>query len=260
MNVSVKPRAAIAIAFLASFLAVGVPYWQVPSPQLSLPGSLWGPALVLVAVAAALLRFVGGTRFWAATLAVATSVPAAILVRIGFDVSADPTTHELWPVEVGIAACIGFLVSLLGALAGRIVAHFLPQRAAATSFDLVAIGDDWREHSLVHDGVSGTLRVRQLPDGLVRSALGLVALAQVDDAEASAVAKLTRRIQQALEQRGSLLVLVHHQAGRVHWYAYGATRASIDEAFASLDDPAVHWGINEDAGWAEYDHAKSLVE
>jgi hypothetical protein len=87
----------------------------------------------------------------------------------------------------------------------------------------------------------------------------LVALAQVDKVDPAALPQLTDRIQQALEQRGNLLVLVHRAGDRVHWYAYGASREAIDAAFQSLKDPAVHWGINEDPGWVEYDHARSLV-
>ena len=255
----INPRVATAAAFLFSFLAVGVPYWQVPYAQLSLPSGLWGPALIVVGVAAASLRFVGGSRFWPATLVVAASVPAAIVVRIVLDTSSDPTSHNLWPIEVGIAVCIGFLVALLGALAGRIIGFFLPRREQGGAFDVAAVGDHWREHPLVHDGVAGTLRVRQLADGAARTALRLVALAQVDRLEPADLAGLTSRIQKALEQRGNLLVLVHRAGDRVHWYAYGASRDAIDAAFQSLKDPAVHWGINEDPGWVEYDYARSLV-
>lgn len=256
---AMNPRVATAAAFLVSFLAVGVPYWQVPYSQLSLPSSLWGPALVVVGVAAALLRFIGGSRFWPATLIVAASVPAAIVVRIVVDTALDSTSHNLWPIEVGIAVCIGFLVALLGALAGRIIGFFLPRREPAGVFDVAAVGNEWREHPLVHDGVAGTLRVRQIPVVEARSALGLVVLAQVDKVDAASLPDLTHRIQTALEQRGNLLVLVHRAGDRVHWYAYGASRDAIDAAFQSLKNPAVHWGINEDRGWVEYDHARSLV-
>lgn len=258
-NSPVNPRVATTAAFLVAFLAVGVPYWRVPYAQLSLPSSLWGPALIVVGVVAALLRFAGGARFWPATLIVAASVPAAIIVRIVLDASSDPASHNLWPIEVGIAVCIGFLVALLGALAGRIIGFVLPRREQGAFFDATAMGDRWLEHPLVHDGVAGTLRVRQLPDDGARAALGLVALAQVDKVDPAALPQLTDRIQQALEQRGNLLVLVHRAGDRVHWYAYGASRDAIDAAFQSLEDAAVHWGINEDADWVEYDHARSLV-
>jgi hypothetical protein len=258
--VSGNPRIAIVAAFLVSFLAVVLANWQGAQPQTSLPGGLWGPALFVVAGAAALLRFIGGSRFWPGTLAMAASVPAAFAVRIAVDMASRPAIHPQWPIEIGIAACIGFLVAVLGALGGRIIGFFVPRRErAGSSFDMTAVGDRWHEHPLVHDGVAGTLRVRELGDARVRVALPLVALAQVDAVAPGALAGLTTRIQAALEQRGNLLVLVHRAGDRVHWYAYGASRDAIDAAFRSLGDPAVHWGINDDPDWVEYDHARSLV-
>lgn len=127
------------------------------------------------------------------------------------------------------------------------------------TFDLAAIGNDWADHPLTHDGIPGTLRVRQLPAGLVRDRFPQVAMAWADAARGDAAAR-TGAIQSALEQdRACLLVLVHETADRTTWYAYSGSQERLDRSFGSLKDPTLHWGINDDPGWAEYDNARRLV-
>lgn len=127
------------------------------------------------------------------------------------------------------------------------------------TFDLAAIGNDWAVHPLTHDGIPGTLRVRQLPPGIARERFPQVAMAWADAASGDAGAR-TGAIQSALERdRTCLLVLVHETADRTSWYAYSGSQERLDRSLASLKDPALHWGINDDASWAEYDNARRLV-
>ncbi|GAA3924021.1 hypothetical protein [Luteimonas lutimaris] len=135
------------------------------------------------------------------------------------------------------------------------------RRSRDPKFDIAAIGDHWLAWPLTHDGVSGTLHVRQLPFDLPRQEFPFVALAWMDGAETRGTdSAVFRSLKGVLEKRGSgLIVLVHETPGRVYWYAYAASAKILDEAFASLDNEALHWGINEDRGWPEYDNAKGLV-
>jgi hypothetical protein len=55
-------------------------------------------------------------------LVVGAAVPAPILARIVVDTTKDPTSHNLWPFEVIIAAVIGALCSSAGALIGSLLA------------------------------------------------------------------------------------------------------------------------------------------
>ncbi len=109
------------IAFLIAFVGVGFRYWQLPYAQVSLPDSLYGPGLVAVAVIALMARAFGLARFWKVWLLIATTVPAAVLVRIIVDTTADTTSHNLWPLEIAIALALGLGCSLVGSLLGSLL-------------------------------------------------------------------------------------------------------------------------------------------
>jgi hypothetical protein len=118
-------------AFVLSFFAVGVPYWQIPYAKVSLPSSLYGTGLVVVGVLAAAARAVGKARILTVIFAVGAAVPAPILARITVETTKDPTSHNLWPFEVIIAAVIGVLCSSAGALVGSLPALFSRHNGAA---------------------------------------------------------------------------------------------------------------------------------
>ena len=128
-------------------------------------------------------------------------------------------------------------------------------------FDLAAIGERWLERPLTHDGVAGTLRIRQLPASLPRGDFPFVAMAWLDQAlPAREAAERSEAIRQALERQGRcLLVLVHHTPDRLDCYAYAASAKALDRAFGALGDDALRWGINDDPGWREYEHARGLA-
>lgn len=102
------------IAFLIAFIGVGFRYWQIPYPQVSLPDSLYGPGLIAVGVIALMARAFGLARFWKVWLLIASSVPLAVLARVIVESSRDPASHNLWPLELGIAAALGLACALLG--------------------------------------------------------------------------------------------------------------------------------------------------
>jgi hypothetical protein len=109
------------IAFLIAFVGVGFRYWQLPYAQASLPDSLYGPGLVAIAVVALMARAFGLARFWKVWLLVAAAVPAAVLVKIVVDATADAATHNLWPLEIAIAIALGLGCSLAGSLLGSLL-------------------------------------------------------------------------------------------------------------------------------------------
>lgn len=115
----VDVRVASVFAFLAAFFAVGVPYWRIPYSQASLPNSLYGWGLVVILVLAAVLRF--KATFMRAFIAVGLAVPAMVLARVVAETSRNPTSHNLWPFEIIIAAGVGFSVALAGALVGALL-------------------------------------------------------------------------------------------------------------------------------------------
>jgi hypothetical protein len=129
------------------------------------------------------------------------------------------------------------------------------------TFNVAAIGESWLVRPLTHDGVEGKLHVRQLPSNVARRSFGFVALSQNEaSVQPDQISALTKQVQRALEHDGAcLLVLIHEVPGQVTWYAYAASRGALDKAFAAVKTPSVRWGINEDKGWLEYEHARSLV-
>lgn len=109
-------------AFVVSFCAVGIPYWRVPYSEVSLPTTLMAAGLVVVVLAAAVVRFLGRHGFLASLLVVALAVPSAVIARVAVDTARDPTSHNLWPFEVFIAWMVGLLASLVGVALGSVPA------------------------------------------------------------------------------------------------------------------------------------------
>jgi hypothetical protein len=87
--------------------------------------------LIVVGVLAAAARAVGKARLLGVILVIGAAVPAPILARIAVDTAKDPTSHNLWPFELIIAAVIGILVSAAGALVGSVPAVFSRHKGAA---------------------------------------------------------------------------------------------------------------------------------
>lgn len=110
----------LAIAFLIAFVGVGFRYWQMAYPQAGLPESLHGPGLVAVGVVATMARAFGLARFWKVWLSIAAAVPGAVLARILVETSSHPGTHDLWPLDLAVAAGVGLAVSLAGTLLGSL--------------------------------------------------------------------------------------------------------------------------------------------
>ena len=109
------------IAFLTTFLVVGMPYWQIPYSQLSLPNSIYGFGLWLIFIFAVILRF-SHASISQSFMVVGLSVPAMALVRVAVDLFQDPTSHNLWPFEIIIGAGIGIGIAFGGTILGSLLA------------------------------------------------------------------------------------------------------------------------------------------
>jgi hypothetical protein len=112
-------------AFITGMVAVGVPYWQVPYRQVALPNTLMGPGLIAVVLAATALRASGAARVRHAVMVAGAAVPAAVLARVIVETMKDPTSHNLWPLEVIMAMVVGFPCAIAGALAGAVTGRLL---------------------------------------------------------------------------------------------------------------------------------------
>ncbi|HEX6632254.1 MAG TPA: hypothetical protein VF048_14235 [Gemmatimonadaceae bacterium] len=121
-----------AVAVAAGVLATGASYWRLPYSQLSLPSALPAVGLLVVGAAATLLRTRGIASTTAAMLVAGSAVPLAVLTRVALDVVRDATSHNLWPLELVIAAVVGLACALAGALAGTVLAALVWRRAPAS--------------------------------------------------------------------------------------------------------------------------------
>ena len=110
----------LAAAFVIGLVAVGVPYWQVAYSQVSLPDTLYGFGLLAVAILAAAARAFGKARIARVILIAGAVVPAAVLARIVVEAAKDPTSHNLWPLEIIIATLVGLVCSSAGTLIGSV--------------------------------------------------------------------------------------------------------------------------------------------
>lgn len=113
-------------AFAVSFLAVGLPYWRIPYKSVNLPDALMAPGLLVVCAAAMLLRVLRIAPFWRTTVIIGAAVPAAVFARVIAEGLQDPTSHNLWPLEIIIATILGFVCALAGAICGTLAARFRP--------------------------------------------------------------------------------------------------------------------------------------
>jgi hypothetical protein len=116
-------RGFLLIGFLAGFFAIGVPYWAIPYQALNLPDALIGFGILVVGLAALALRAWTIAPFGKTILVVGAAAPAAVLARVLMEGVADPTSHNLWPIELVIALGMGFAVALAGAVIGSLVAR-----------------------------------------------------------------------------------------------------------------------------------------
>lgn len=106
------------LAFAATVVVLGVPYWTVPYERLTLPTSLLHPNLVVVALAPLCLTMFGISRVVAAVLVGAATVPAVVLARVVADVFRQGTSHNLWPLELIIAIVLGVCCAAPGGIVG----------------------------------------------------------------------------------------------------------------------------------------------
>lgn len=123
MIIRIKPRAMLVLAasFLACALAIGIPYFALEYSQVNLPNSLFGWGLLLVLALAALIRFSGSAGFLSTAAIMALVAPVVVMARVAADTARDPTSHNLWPLEVVIAGLVGLIVAAAGATAGSLV-------------------------------------------------------------------------------------------------------------------------------------------
>jgi hypothetical protein len=116
------------LCLAASVLAVGIPYWLIPYGKVNLPDAVLGPGLIVVSLSALWLRVYRVASFWRIACMIGASVALAVMARVLVEVTKNPSSHNLWPLEVIIALAVGTVCSVSGALAGALIAKLLADR------------------------------------------------------------------------------------------------------------------------------------
>ncbi|MEO8039593.1 MAG: hypothetical protein ABI794_12550 [Betaproteobacteria bacterium] len=109
---------ALAVSFTIALFAVGIPYWQIPYAQVGLPNSICNLGLLITLVAPIWLRGIVRISFLKAVMVVGLAAPTAVILRIIVETSRDPTSHNLWPLEVILTGGVSLAVALAGAVLG----------------------------------------------------------------------------------------------------------------------------------------------
>jgi hypothetical protein len=116
------------VASAISCLAIGLTYWSVPYRDAEVPGALIGPGLFLLIAASAALRFLEPRRWWITFFVLALAPITAVCVRIATDVTRDPTSHNLFPFELVIAAFFSAVTVGIGMGVGSLLRRVSPAR------------------------------------------------------------------------------------------------------------------------------------
>ena len=74
------------------------------------------------------LRLAGLARSWKIALLIGSAPAMAVMVRVVVDTMRDPTSHNLWPFELGIALALGVACAACGTMVGRLLASLRKPR------------------------------------------------------------------------------------------------------------------------------------
>ena len=121
----------LALAFVVALAAMGASLWPVPYSKVSLPNTLVGPGLIVLGLAALAVCMTGQAGFFASALVIGAAAPVAILARVIVETNLDPTSHNLWPLEIILGGAASYPTSLIGAAVGSLGGKLLRRSARA---------------------------------------------------------------------------------------------------------------------------------
>ncbi|MFL6070935.1 MAG: hypothetical protein ACJ72Y_06595 [Actinomycetes bacterium] len=98
----------------------GSVYWTQSYDDLDI-GSIGLPLYLLACVPVIALRATRTAPYVMASLALPTGLVFAVIARIAVDVTGDPTSHNLWPIEIVIAGVVGLFWGFLAGGVGELI-------------------------------------------------------------------------------------------------------------------------------------------
>jgi hypothetical protein len=118
------------LCFAIAFFAVGIPFWQVPFTEDPFAQGWIYPGLVFLATTPVLLVGNGIVRARRTLFWLSICMPAVDLVSIVRDLAKDPTSHNLFPIELIFFWGMGALIVVPGILVGLGIRTILRHRSA----------------------------------------------------------------------------------------------------------------------------------
>ena len=101
--------------FSVGFMLVGVPFWLEPYETATVPNSFFGWGVLVVFLVAVFLRLIAQFSFLHSWLIAGAIIPAVTMARTLIEVMVDPTSNNLWPLVLILAAGTGAIVAIAGA-------------------------------------------------------------------------------------------------------------------------------------------------
>jgi hypothetical protein len=110
-------------AFAVCFFAGGAIWWRGQYHDYLNGGFRW-ETIPLLAGVALFLTWIVGARIVADAVAVGLAFPAVVMARVVLDCIADPTRHNLWPLELIFAFGVGMATTFPSAALGWALRRF----------------------------------------------------------------------------------------------------------------------------------------
>ena len=122
-----SPQSWLWAGIVAALCAVvfGSAYWTASYSDLDI-ASIGLPLYLIACVPVVVLRAVRAAPYVMASLALPAGLVFAVMARIAIDVTSDPTSHNLWPIEIVIAGVVGLFWGFVAAGVGELVLRLAP--------------------------------------------------------------------------------------------------------------------------------------
>ncbi len=118
-----SPKKVMIGAFLLCFFIAGIPFWQIPYSNLTVPNSFFGAGIIAVFSIAVVLAFRFGIK--KGIVVPGLALPSVLMLRVVVEGVMEPSRHNLWPLALIITVILGFVVAGAGATLGWLASRLL---------------------------------------------------------------------------------------------------------------------------------------
>jgi hypothetical protein len=116
-------------AFVAAFFLIGIPFWDIPYSQVSVPNSLVAPGLIGLVALTVILTVFEVASLRRIFVVMSLCLPVVVYARVEVETGRDPTSHNLWPFEVVFALVLGVICVLPALLIGKLAIRWIRKGA-----------------------------------------------------------------------------------------------------------------------------------